>query len=218
MALASSLPEGYFSPDWLLKLLLPAIKEGRQWGSRFLRDPRWGGDRDRMAKHAIYEATLWSVGSGVATGVIGLAGVPLDVAYFYHAQVKLAAALFTIHGLDTEDQAVLMILIPAALGVTAAELANYFGNQFCRQVFKTLSRRAAQKNLSPVLISVFKQLPRPLLRQIVGKASSKSSTLPARAVPLMSAVIGGTTNAIMMNICGHGVCAVIKTFRSPAVN
>ncbi|MDM7326770.1 MAG: hypothetical protein P3X23_006615 [Thermosynechococcus sp. Uc] len=218
MALVSSIPESYFPPDWLLKLLLPAIEEGRQWGYQFLRDPRWEGDRDRMTNHAINEATLWSLGCGVATGVIGLAGVPLDVAYFYHAQTKLAAALFTIHGLDTEDQAVLMILIPAALGVTAAELANYFGRQFCRQIFRTLNQGAAQKNLSPVLTSVFKQLPRPLLRQIVGKVSSKSLTLPARAVPLMSGVMCGITNAIMMNIGGHSVCTVIKTFHSPAVN
>ncbi len=31
-----------------------------------------------MANHAIYEATLWSVGFGVATGVMGWAGVLLD--------------------------------------------------------------------------------------------------------------------------------------------
>ncbi len=75
MALASSIPESDFPPDWLLTLLLPAIEEGRQWGYQFLRDPRWESDRDRMANHAIYEATLWSVGSGVATGVMGWAGM-----------------------------------------------------------------------------------------------------------------------------------------------
>ncbi|MDR7905554.1 EcsC family protein [Thermosynechococcus sp. JY1334] len=204
------------TPDWLLNLMLPAIQDGREWGYEFLRDPRWGGDRDRMANHAIYEATLWSVGSGVATGVMGLAGMPLDIAYFYYTQIKLAAALFTIYGLDPENENVLMMLIPTALGVTAAELANHFGTQFCRQIFKTFGRRAAQKNLSQVLMAVFRQLPRPLLQQIFSKVSSKSLTLPARAVPLVSGVIGGATNAVMMNICGHGVCTVIKTFRSPS--
>lgn len=218
MNAASSGAASHFPPDWLLKLLLPAIEEGRQWGYQFLGDPRWGGDRDRMANHAIYEATLWSVGSGVATGVMGWAGVPLDIAYFYHAQIKLAAALFTIYGLEPTNEDVLKMLIPAALGVTAAELANHFGTEFCRQVFKTFGRRAAQKNASQVLMAVLKQLPRPLLRQIFGKVSSKSLTLPARAVPLVSGVIGGATNAVMMNICGHGVCRVIKTFRSPALS
>ncbi|QEQ00682.1 EcsC family protein [Thermosynechococcus sp. QKsg1] len=203
-------------PDWLLNLMLLAIQDGREWGYEFLRDPHWGGDRDRMANHAIYEATLWSVGSGVATGVMGWAGMPLDIGYFYYAQIKLAAALFIIYGLDPENKNVLMMLIPTALGFTAAELANHFGTQFCRQIFKTFGRRAAQKNLSQVLMAVFRQLPPPLLRQIFGKASSKSLTLPARAVPLVSGVIGGATNAVMMNICGHGVCTVIKTFRSPS--
>ncbi|URR34480.1 EcsC family protein [Thermosynechococcus sp. HN-54] len=198
--------------------MLPAIQDGREWGYQFLCDSRWGGDRDRMANHAIYEATLWSVGSGVTTGAMGWFGLPLDVGYFYYAQIKLAAALFTIYGLDPEDQSVLMMLIAAAFGVTAAELANYFGTQFCQQVFNTFARRSAQKNLAKLLSTVLQQLPRPLFRQIVGRVSSKSLALPARAVPLVSGVISGATNAVMMNICGHGVCTVIKTFRSPAVS
>lgn len=212
LSVNSSVPRG------LLELILLATEDGRQWGLKFLCDPRWGGDRDRMANHAIYEATLWSVGSGVATGAMGWVGLPLDIAYFYYAQIKLAAALFTIHGLDTKDETVLMILIPAALGMSAAELANSFSTQLCVQVLKTFGQRAAKQNLPNVLMSVLQRLPRPLFQRIVGNVSRKGLMLPARAIPLISSVIGGTTNAVIMNICGHGVCAVIKTFRSPAIS
>ncbi|MFN4194595.1 MAG: hypothetical protein ACK4HM_02035 [Thermosynechococcus sp.] len=43
MNAASSGAKSNSPPDWLLKLLLPAIEEGRQWGYQFLGDPRWGG-------------------------------------------------------------------------------------------------------------------------------------------------------------------------------
>jgi hypothetical protein len=39
-----------------------AIHSGSAWGEEFLSDPKWQGNKDRMAHHAIYESTLWSVG------------------------------------------------------------------------------------------------------------------------------------------------------------
>ncbi|BAY52735.1 hypothetical protein NIES2134_121900 [Thermostichus vulcanus NIES-2134] len=202
-------------PNWLLRFMLPTLLEGQEWGHQFLCDPQWQGDRDRMAKHAIYEATLWSLGTGVSTGLMGWFGLPLDIGYFYYSQTKLAAALFTIYGLDMGDESVLMMLIAAAFGVRAAELANYFGTELCRQVFSTFARRSLENNLPQVLPKAMQQLPGPLVQQ-VGRVSSRSVTVPVRALPLISGVIGGATNAIIINAFGHGVCQLIKTFQSPA--
>ncbi|NJL65320.1 MAG: hypothetical protein HC903_30505 [Methylacidiphilales bacterium] len=73
-----------------------AIAGGNEWGKTFINDSCWFGDRNRMADHAIYESTFWSVGNGIANGLIGLVGIPSDVAITLYSQIKLASTLFTI--------------------------------------------------------------------------------------------------------------------------
>ncbi|RMH63381.1 MAG: hypothetical protein D6676_11570, partial [Cyanobacteria bacterium J003] len=170
------------------------------------------GDRDRMANHAIYEATFWSFGTGVVTGLMGWLGLVLDIGSFVYSQTKLTAALFTIYGLDVEDENVLMILISVASGVTANQLAEYFGTELCRQVFNTVVRRSVEKKLPQLLQKVIQQLPRPLAQRIVGRIAGRS--VMVRALPLIGGVIVGGTNAITMTAFGHGVCVLIKSFRS----
>ncbi|BCX11457.1 MAG: hypothetical protein KatS3mg067_0395 [Thermosynechococcus sp.] len=192
--------------------LRDAVQEGQEWGHQFIRDPQWQGDRDRMANHAIYEASFWSFGTGVVTGLMGWFGLIPDLSYFAYSQTKLTAALFTIYGLDVEDENVLRVLIAVASGVTANQLADYFGAELCRQVFSTVVRRSVKKNFPQLLQKVIQQLPRPLAQRIIGRVASKS--VMVRALPLIGGVIGGGTNAITMNVFGHGVCALIKTFQS----
>ncbi|MFN4271081.1 MAG: EcsC family protein [Thermosynechococcus sp.] len=193
-------------PFGLAKVIAEALSDGEEWGKTFLQDPNWGDDRDRMANHAIYEATLWSVGSGVATGVMGWAGLPLDFAHFHHAQIKLAAALFTIHGFDLRDRDMRMAAVAAAVGVGAAELATYLGRRLTSYAVQNFVQKPAQHGLKN------------LLAQIFSKSSSKTLLLPAKAVPLLGGVIGGSVNAFMMNACGHSVCQVIKALRSATVS
>lgn len=186
----------------VFNVILRATNDGQEWGETFLQDPDWEDDRDAMANHAIYESTLWSVGVGAATGAMGWFGLPLDFGHFYYSQTKLAAALFTIYDFDLRDRDVFMIFLAAAFGVSAAELAKRVGGQLTLYAVKKFVQKAPEHGLKN------------LLAQIFSKTSSKTLTLPARAVPLLGGVISGGVNAVMMNACGHSVCQVIKALRS----
>ncbi|MCC5659491.1 hypothetical protein LC608_21475 [Nostoc sp. XA010] len=72
-----------------------AIEAGNKWGQTYVNDSRWTDDRDKMANNVIYQSTLWSVGNGISNGLLGIAGIPGDVAITLYSQVKLTSALFT---------------------------------------------------------------------------------------------------------------------------
>lgn len=118
------------------QVIANAIEEGRQHGQTFLCDSCWMNDRDRMANHAIHEATLWSVGSGIGNGLLGIAGIPTDVAITLYSQVKLSSTLFTIYGIETTSRATRPLVLAAAAGVTISELANYLGTRAATQAIE----------------------------------------------------------------------------------
>ncbi len=70
---------GFDSNAWFMETFARAVEDGRVWGHSFINDPKWQGDRNRMANHAIYVSTMWSLGAGVATGAVGWVGVPVDL-------------------------------------------------------------------------------------------------------------------------------------------
>ncbi len=144
-----------------------------------------------MANHAIYVASMWSLGAGVATGAIGLVGVPVDLVNALYSQIKLSSALFTIHGFSISDESILVIIVAAALGVSVKEFATQFGTNVAK-----------------------KRMTRPLVLKLISRVSGKSVAIMPKAVPVIGGIIGGVVNATMMNVCGHGVLKFITAMGS----
>jgi len=181
-----------------------AIHSGSEWGGKFLRDPQWQGDKNRMANHIIYESTMWSIGTGITTGFGGLAGVPADVGFTLYSQVKLAATLFTIYEIDTTDKSTQPIILAAAAGVSAAELATQLGT--------SIGVKAIRSALMSVPGKVFAQINKALGIKLISKAGEKTLVNVAKIVPFLGSAVTGTVNGVMMNACGHFTLIFIKAF------
>ncbi|MBE9105428.1 hypothetical protein IQ229_10890 [Nostoc cf. edaphicum LEGE 07299] len=181
-----------------------AIKDGREWGQTFLNDSSWHGDKDKMANHAIYESTLWSVGNGIAGGAVGIAGIPFEVAGTLYSQVKLASTLFAIHEIDTYSQSTQPLVLAAAAGVSVSELANNLGTKAASQ--------AIQKALMSIPGKTFAQINKTLGIKLIAKTGEKTLVNVAKIVPFVGSAAGGTVNGVMMNACGHSVIAFIKVW------
>jgi len=186
-----------------------AIHSGSAWGEEFLIDPKWQGNKDRMAHHAIYESTLWSVGTGAATGLGGalfmVVGVPTDVSVTLYSQVKLAATLFAIYEIDTNDKAAQPLILAAAAGVGVSELATMLGT--------SIGAKAIRAALMSVPGKVFAQINKTLGVKLISKAGEKTLVNVAKMVPFLGSAVGGTVNGVMMNACGHSTISFIKVVR-----
>ncbi|MDM9581861.1 MULTISPECIES: hypothetical protein [unclassified Nostoc] len=77
----------------------------------------------------ILESTAWSVGNGIFSGFIGLAGIPTDITITLYSNVKLASALFALYGIDTRSEFARLPVLAAAAGVGVSELANQLGTK-----------------------------------------------------------------------------------------
>jgi uncharacterized protein (DUF697 family) len=185
---------------------ITAIEDGREWGNTFLRDQRWEDNKDRMANHAIYESTLWSIGNGIIGGFIGVVGLPFEVATSLYSQVKLTSALFTIYGIDTKSRSAQPLVYAAATGVKIGEVAN------------TLATKAARKTIEKALMSLpnrtFMQINQRLGVKLISKTCEKATLNIAKIIPAVGSAVGGTVNGVMMNACGHSVKVFIKTYKS----
>ncbi|MBD2193939.1 MULTISPECIES: EcsC family protein [Calothrix] len=182
-------------------IIASAIEDGRKWGKTFIQDSSWKSDKQRMANHAIYESTLWSVGNGIAGGVVGIAGIPIEIATTLYSQVKLASTLFTIYGIDTYSPSSQPLVLAAAAGVSVAELANTLGSKVAQQ--------AIQKALMALPNKTFAQINKTLGIKLIAKTGEKAFLNVAKIVPFVGCAVGGTVNAVMMNACGHSVIAFI---------
>ncbi|MEA5573801.1 hypothetical protein [Calothrix sp. UHCC 0171] len=183
-----------------------AIKGGNEWGKTFLNDSRWFGDRDRMTDHAIYESTLWSVGNGIGNGLIGLAGIPSDVAITLYSQVKLASTLLTIYGIDVTNNYAKPLVLAAAAGVTISEFANKLGTQ--------AAQKAIQRALMAIPGKTFAEINKVLGIKLISKAGERTLLNVATVVPVIGSGVSGTINGVMMNACGHSVKAFIKAYQN----
>jgi hypothetical protein len=184
------------------QIITHAIEGGRDWGQTFLQDSSWGGDRERMANHAIYESTLWSVGNGIGNGFLGIAGIPSEVSIFLYSQVKLASALFSIYGIDISQQSTQPLVLAAAAGVGMTELASQLGTQ--------AAKKAIQKALTSMPAKAFLGLNKFFGFKIISKTAQKSLVSVAKIIPFVSSAVSGTVNGVMMNKCGHSVMTFIK--------
>lgn len=191
------------------KIIADAIRSGSEWGEEFSNDSKWKGDKDRMAHHAIYESTLWSVGTGAATGLGGVLGmvigVPTDVGVTLYSQVKLAATLFAIYEIDTNDKAAKPLILAAAAGVGVSELATTLGT--------SIGAKAIRAALMSVPGKVFAQINKTLGIKLISKAGEKTLVNVAKMVPFLGSAVGGTVNGVMMNACGHATIAFIKALK-----
>lgn len=216
----------FMETAWFRETVARAVEAGRVWGNSFINDPKWQGDRNRMANHAIYESTMWSLGAGVATGAVGWFGVPVDLVNALYSQVKLSSALFTIHGISISDEstnestneAILVIIVAAALGVSVKEFATQFGTRFLVQaanrVIENAAINAAKRQAPKAVGEILKRMPRPLVLKIISRVSGKSVAMIPKAIPVIGGIIGGGVNATMMNVCGHSVLKFIKAMGS----
>jgi hypothetical protein len=182
-----------------------AIEEGRLWGETFLSDSSWWDNKDKMANHAIYESTLWSVGNGIWNGLLGIAGIPTDIAITLYSQVKLSSTLFTIYRIDTTSPSTHLLVLAAAAVVTVSELANHLGTLTAKQ--------AIQKALLSIPRKTFTEINKVLGIKLISKTGEKTLLNIAKIIPGIGCVIGGTVNGVMMNACGHSVVAFIKAWK-----
>ena len=147
------------------RAIASAIDDGRKCGQELLNEQRWSGNRDKMANHAIYISTLWSVGSGIGHGFTGIAGIPSDVSFTLYSQVKLASTLFTIYGMDTKPESAKPLVLAAAAGVSVSELANKLGSK--------VAAEAIRKALMSVPRKTFNQINKTLGIKSISKAGKK---------------------------------------------
>jgi len=182
-----------------------AIKGGREWGQQYLNDSSWCSDKDKMANNVIHQSTLWSVGEGIGSGFIGIAGIPLDVTSSLYSQVKLASALFTIYGIDTKSESAQPLVLAAAAGVSITELANQLGTKAASQ--------AIQKALMSIPGKTFAEINKALGIKLISKAGEKTLVNIAKIMPFIGSAVGGTVNGVMMNACGHSVITFIKVWQ-----
>jgi uncharacterized protein (DUF697 family) len=181
-----------------------AIGGGNKWGQTYVNDSRWTDDRDKMANNVIYQSTLWSVGNGISNGLLGIVGIPGDVAITLYSQVKLTSALFTIYGIDITSHSTQPLVLAAAAGVSVSELANKLGTKAAQQ--------AIQKALMSVPGKTFTEINKTLGIKLISKAGEKTLLNVAKIVPFIGSAVGGTINGVMMNACGHSVIAFIKVW------
>ncbi|MBN3897523.1 MAG: hypothetical protein HWQ41_20295 [Nostoc sp. NOS(2021)] len=201
--------ESIMNMPFIWQNIVSAIEEGREWGQTFLNDSSWGGDKEQMLNHAIYELTLWSMGNGIASGVVGVAGIPFEIVSTLYAQVKLASTLFTIHEIDTYSESARLLILAAAAGVGVSELANQLGTQVGTQV----GSQAIQKALMSIPGKTFAEINKALGIKLISKAGEKTLVNVAKIVPFIGPPINGTINAVIMNACGHSVIAFIKVWK-----
>jgi hypothetical protein len=145
-----------------------------------------------------------SVGNGIASGVVGVAGIPVDVATALYSQVKLASSLFNIYEIDTKSESAQPLILAAAAGVTVSEFANTPGTKAAQQ--------AIQKALMSIPNKTFVEINKALGIKLIAKTGEKTLLNVAKIVPFVGSAVGGTGNGVMMNACGHSVKVFIKAW------
>lgn len=185
-----------------------AQSQGIQWGRRLrLKNP--DGDADGLVEQAIQAAMWRTAGTGALAGLGGVLTLPAgggDLLYFLYAEIELAAAIFTLFGVELEAEQHRPILMAAAMGLGVNELLRLLGSRLGEQAAKkllvNLSREAAQK------------LQR-LLGEKLSLALAKRSWLGlGRLLPVGGAVVGGGLNALLMRGAGEAMRHTARRYSS----
>ncbi|MEH2316268.1 hypothetical protein [Nostoc sp.] len=186
------------------QIIASAIEDGRQWGLSFANNFYWVGNRDNIANLMILESTVWSVGNGIVNGLIGLAGIPTDIAITLYSHLKLASALFALYGIDIRSESLRLLVLAAVAGVNASELANELGTK--------VGSQAIQKALMSIPGKTFAEINKALGIKLISKAGEKTLVNIATMMPFIGSAVGGTVNGVTMNACGYSVVAFIKAW------
>ncbi|UBF24811.1 hypothetical protein K9N68_24595 [Kovacikia minuta CCNUW1] len=95
-----------------------------------------------------------------------------------------------------------MIVVAAAAGVSLTELATHFGTR--------VAVKAVQTALLPKPFRILMKVNQSLTIKLISKLAGKNVAKVLKVMPAIGGVIGGGTNAIMMNCCGHGILQALK--------
>jgi hypothetical protein len=186
---------------FLVELVEGAIQDGREWGLKLLNESSQRSDRKKIASYAINMSTLWSIGKGIATGIVGIVGLPLDFVDTIHSQVKLSAALFTIHGFDKFSE---IFIVSAAIGMSVQKLNEHLG-------FHAI--KALNKALLPKSFRILMKMNQALAMKFGAKIFSKNVVKTAKVIPAIGGVIGGSVNGVAMLICGNAILSFMDDLR-----
>jgi hypothetical protein len=185
-----------------------AIEHGREWGQRFLNDSSWRGNKKKMAKYAIGESARWATWKGI----MGVTGIPSQVAVAIYSQIKLAATLFTIYDIDTTRHSTQALVLAAVAGVSVPELANYLPANTAQPGIKKALMSISGKNFT----EIHKNLGIKLLASIGNKCQVNTSHMhDVGAVMLyhQPSTITNQVSGVSMDACGHSVINFIDTWK-----
>jgi hypothetical protein len=185
-----------------------AIEHGREWGQRFLNDSSWRGNKKKMAKYAIGESARWATWKGI----MGVTGIPSQLAVAIYSQIKLAATLFTIYEIDTTRHSTQALVLAAAAGISVPELANYLPVNTVQPGIKKALMSIPGKNFT----EIHKNLGIKLLASIANKCVVNTFYLPdtaAVALYQVPSTIASHVSEVSMDACGHSVINFINTWK-----
>ena len=126
------------SPNVMADLLdLPVVSaglrtaqaQGVNWGRR-LKKEHGDSDPDAVVEQAIRSAMWRTAGTGALAGLGGVLTLPAgggDLLYFLYAEIELSAAIFTLFGVELDDEQHRPILLAAAMGLGVNEMVRIIG-------------------------------------------------------------------------------------------
>lgn len=188
-------------------LLRRAVSDGIRWADRLMAEAADPSDRQQLCDRVITNSALrtagWSTIAGLGGPLTLLAGLSFDAGQTLYGQVRLAAALFRIHGVELDDRRHLPLLMAAAAGIGVAELAALIGSQLMRnaihQVLGQLSKAAMEQTLTTLGS-----------RLLARAAASSVSSL----IPVAGAIASGDVSAALMVASGRNIRNFLSDYAS----
>lgn len=187
--------------------LRTAQAQGVNWGRR-LQQERGDQDPDAVVEEAIRSAMWRTAGTGALAGLGGVLTLPAgggDLLYFLYAEIELSAAIFTLFGVELDDEQHRPILLAAAMGLGVNEMVRIVGSR--------LGERAAQQLLRQLSQEAAKQLQRVLGQRLMAHLARRGWLGLGRLVPLTGAVVGGGINAVLIRTAGEAMRHTAKEYK-----
>ena len=187
--------------------LRTAQAQGVSWGRR-LRAQHGDREPDAVVEEAIRSAMWRTAGTGALAGLGGVLTLPAgggDLLYFLYAEIELSAAIFTLFGVELDDEHHRPILLAAAMGLGVNEMVRIVGSR--------LGERAAQQLLRQLSQEAAKQLQRVLGQRLMAHLARRGWLGLGRLVPLTGAVVGGGINAVLIRTAGEAMRHTAKEYK-----
>ena len=184
-----------------------AQSQGVNWGQRL--QEQYGNDAVELGvEHAIRSAMWRTAGTGALAGLGGVLTLPAgggDLLYFLYAEIELSAAIFTLFGIELDDEQHRPILMAAAMGLGVNELVRLLGSR--------LGERAARQMLRQMSVEAAKQLQKLVGKRLVTHLAKRGWLGLGRLVPLTGAVVGGGLNAVLIRTAGEAMRHTAKEYK-----